>query len=99
LLRNCADKIFRVKVTVARSKVRVRRNVTLAHPLMKMSPYCIPNIKCLAQAAVARSDKFFRVKVTVARSKVKVLLNMTLAQPLMKMSLYTEYKMPSSSRC
>ena len=41
LLKNAFStyKIFSVKVTVASSKVKVRRNVTFAHPLMKMCLY------------------------------------------------------------
>ena len=46
-------KIFRVKVNVARSKVKVRQNVKLAQPLMKMSLYT--NMKCLAQAVAEKS--------------------------------------------
>jgi hypothetical protein len=99
LLRNPADKIFRVKVTVARSKVKVRQNVTLAQPLMKMSLYTEYEMPSSSGCWEITQTSIFRVKVTVARSKVKVRRNVTSAHTLMKMSLYNEYEMPSSSRC
>ena len=55
-------------------------------------------MKCLAQA-VAEKLRGQDFQGQGHCGKVKVRRNVTLAQPLMKMSLYTEYEMPSSSRC
>ena len=67
-MRNRADKIFSVSVTVATSKVKVRRKMKLAHPLMKMSLYTEYEMPSSSRCREI-TDKIFKVEVTVARSK------------------------------